>query len=514
MARSEDGPGGDPLLVGLDLGTTGAKAGLVTTEGQVIATASVEYETDTPRPGWAEQDPHAWWEASAAAITRLLELAGRRAGAVCGVGLSGQMHGSVFLDESNEVIRPCILWCDQRTAPQCERIMEIVSREELAEWVANPALPGFTAPKVLWLRDNEASNYSRVATLLLPKDYVNLRLTGNLATEVSDASGTLLFDVRQRAWSRPMLDALEIPADWLPRVHESFEQIGVVTREASSATGLPAGIPVAAGGADNACGAIGMGVVAPGDVAVSIGTSGTVLAPTLEPAVDPEMRIHTFCHAIPGTWYLMGVMLAAGLSLRWFRDELGEPEVSAAASLGGDPYELLDKTAARAPAGCDGLVFLPYLTGERTPHADPDARGVLFGLDLTKTRAHVVRAVMEGVVFGLADSVGIMRELGVPLERVVGGGGGSRSRLWRQMEADVFGLPIVPAGQSDSAMLGAALLAGVASGVFVSVEDACGRAVSRGEPLEPDRSNEEPYRRSYALFRSLYPALAPFFKTP
>lgn len=504
--------GGGPLLVGLDLGTTGVKAGLVTAGGKVVATASVEYGTDTPRPGWAEQDPQTWWQASSEAISRLLKLAGGRAGQVAGVGLSGQMHGSVFLDDSRNVIRPCILWCDQRTAPQCEQIDRRVSKEKLARWVANPALPGFTAPKVLWLRENEPSNYARVRTLLLPKDYVNFRLTGNIATEVSDASGTLLFDVRRRVWSGDMLDALEIPAGWLPGVFESFEQVGTITREASRATGLPAGTPVAAGGADNACGAVGMGVTRPGDVAVSIGTSGTVLAPALEPAVDPEMRVHTFCHAIPGTWYLMGVMLSAGLSLRWFRDELGEPEVSTAVRTGKDPYQLLDETASAAPAGCGGMVFLPYLTGERTPHADPDARGVLFGVDLTKKRPYIVRAVMEGVVYGLADSVEIMRELGVPLERIVAGGGGSRSRLWRQMEADIFGLSIVPAGQSDAAMLGAALLAGVASGVFSSVEEACGRAVTFGERLNPDPGTAEPYRRSYAVYRALYPAVKHLFK--
>jgi xylulokinase len=503
---------GGPFMVGLDLGTTGAKAGIVGRSGQVLATAAVTYETATPRPGWAEQDPLDWWQASCAAVHGALDGGGISAGAIAGIGLSGQMHGSVFLDADESVIRPCILWCDQRTSDECDLITETVGAADLARWVGNPALPGFTAPKVLWLRANEPAGYARVRHLLLPKDYINLRLTGSLATEVSDASGTLLFDVTERGWSRRMLQKLEIPREWLPRVYESGEPIGELTKEAAAATGLRPGTPVAAGGADNACGALGMGVLSPGQVAVSIGSSGTVLAPTTTPFVDPGMRLHSFCHAVPGTWYLMGVMLSAGLALRWFRDELGEPENSEARERSVDPYELLSKTAAGAPAGCEGLVFLPYLTGERTPHADPCARGVLFGLDLTKTRAHVVRSIMEGVTFGLNDSISIMREMGVPLESVVSGGGGSRSPLWRQIQADTFELPITTAGTSDAAMLGAALLAGVAGGVFGSVEEACRDSVAHGERIEPDPSSSSAYRLSYARFRALYPAVKELFR--
>ena len=499
------------FLIGLDLGTTGAKAGLVDVRGHVIASAAVPYETATPRPGWAEQDPQDWWRASAAVIKQVVTESGVDAGSVAGVALSGQMHGSVFLDSNKKVVRPCILWCDQRTAPQCGWITENVGGGRLAEWVANPALPGFTAPKVLWLKENEPENYRAVSTLLLPKDYINFRLTGKLATDVSDASGTLLFDVRRRKWSGEMLDALDIPPGWLPAVFESTDVIGVISREAAGATGLPEGVPVAAGGADNACGALGMGVTSPGEVAVSIGTSGTVLAPTAGPVVDPEMRLHSFCHSVPGAWYLMGVMLSAGSSLRWFRDELGEPERTLAEGKGKDPYQLLDETASGAPAGCEGLVFLPYLTGERTPHADPDARGVLFGLDLTMTRAHVIRSVMEGVAFGLKDSLEIMRDLGVPIGSVTAGGGGSRSPLWRHIQADVFELPMRTPAESDAAMLGAALLAGTASGVFASVEKACRSVVSYGETVAPDPSNIGAYRRGYATFRSLYPALRDLF---
>ena len=508
MSRESKGP----FLIGLDLGTTGAKAGVIDRSGNVLGTGSSEYETHTPRPGWAEQDPEDWWEASAEAIRKAVRESGIDAASVSGIGLSGQMHGSVFLDPEKNVIRPCILWCDQRTAPQCEDITERVGQKNLVEWVANPALPGFTAPKVLWLKENEPDRYAIVGALLLPKDYINMRMTGRLATEVSDASGTLLFDVRRRAWSVPMLERLEIPAEWLPRVYESFEAIGTVTDEAARVTGLAPGTVVAAGGADNACSAIGMGVISPGDVAVSIGASGTVLAPAGEPLVDPEMRLHSFCHAIGGTWYLMGVMLSAGMSLRWFRDRLGEPERTLALQQGKDPYELLTETAAGAPAGCEGLVFLPYLSGERTPHADPYARGVFFGLDLTKTRAHLVRSVMEGVTFGLKDSLEIMRRLGVPLEKIVCGGGGARSELWRQIQADVFGLPIETAGESDAAMLGAAMLAGVASGVFTTVEEACRAAVSYTGRVEPDPSKAAAYGQAYARFRSLYPALKDIFK--
>ncbi len=496
-----------PYAVGLDLGTTGARAGLVDVSGTVLKTVAVPYETATPYPGWAEQDPEGWWIASTRAISQLISSSGVETGSISGVGLSGQMHGSVFLDAERSVIRPCIIWCDQRAAPQCRWITDSVGTERLTEWVSNRALAGFTAPKVLWLRENEPDNHARVRTLLLPKDYINLRITGNLSTDTSDASGTLLFDVRRRSWSDPMLEALRIPREWLPPVHESSDVIGEVTAEAAMATGLPAGTPVAAGGADNACGALGMGVINPGDVAVSIGSSGTVLAPVETPVVDREVALHSFCHALPGTWYVMGVMLSAGLSLRWFRDQLGEPERTRALRRGEDPYRLLDDTAAEAPPGCEGLVFLPYLNGERTPHADPNARGVLFGLDLTKTRAHVVRSVMEGVVFGLNDSVEIMRRLGVPLERVVAAGGGSRSALWLQMQADIFGLPVRGTGDSDAAMLGAALLGATAGGAFSNIREACRAAASHGEIVRPDTANEAVYHEAYGLFVSLYPAL-------
>jgi xylulokinase len=502
---------GTPLMLGLDLGTTGAKAGVIDAGGRVIATRTIEYETSTPRPGWAEQDPSAWWDASSSAMRAVMSSPGIAAENVAGIGVSGQMHGSVFLDENAGVVRPCILWCDQRTGPQCERITELLGAARLATLVGNPALPGFTAPKILWLQQNDPAAFERTSKVVLPKDYINMRLTGRLATEVSDASGTLLFDVRARDWSAEMFDRLGLSAGIVPEVLESSQRLGSLTAAAARATGLREGTVVAAGGADNACGALGMGVSDEGRVAVSIGSSGTVLAPTASARIEPEMRLHSFCHAVPGTWYLMGVMLSAGLSLRWFRDNLGEPEVGLAAGRSKDAYELLDETASAAPAGCEGMLFLPYLSGERTPHADPDARGVLFGIDLTKRRAHVVRAVMEGVTFGLDDSVSLMRDMGVPLESVVSGGGGSRSRLWRQMQADVFELPIKAAGVPDAAMLGAALLGGVAAGVYDSVQDACSAAVSYGEQTVPDESSLAAYRSARARYNKLYPALKPLF---
>lgn len=499
-----------PLMLGIDLGTTGAKAGVVAGDGEILSTGTVSYETITPRPGWAEQRPADWWEACTSAIREAVAASGAKAEDIAGVGVSGQMHGSVFLDGARTVVRPCILWCDQRTSTQCAWITETVGEDGLAAMVSNPALAGFTAPKILWLKECEPDSYARVRHVVLPKDYINLKLTGQLATEVSDASGTLLFDVRERAWSVGMLERLDIRRDWLPEVLESCDEVGTLTPEAAAATGLSEGTVVAAGGADNACGAIGMGVIGEGQAAVSIGSSGTVLAPTGRPEVDPRMRLHSFCHAVPGTWYLMGVMLSAGLALRWFRDELGEPEAGEALRQGKDAYELLDATASAAPAGCEGLIFLPYLSGERTPHADPDARGVLFGIDLTKKRAHVVRAVMEGVTYGLNDSISIMREMGVPLDRVISGGGGSRSALWRSMQADIFEIPIRVAGEPNAAMLGASLLGGVAAGVFPTVRDAC-QVVRHGEPVEPDPRAFGAYRAAYEKYRALYGALKPLF---
>lgn len=505
--------GREAVFLGLDLGTTGAKAGVVDSSGNLLGTSARAYETRVRKPGWAEQDPQAWWQAASRAISAAIAASGVEPGSVRGVGVSGQMHGAVFLDSAGEVVCPCIIWCDQRTAVQCDAIVSKVGNERLAALAGNPAMPGFTAPKILWLKDNDPESFARVDKVMLPKDYINFRLTGNIATEPSDASGTLLFDIRELRWAGQLLDELEVPLSWLPPVLGSSEEVGTVRREAAAETGLAEGTPVAAGGADNACGAIGMGVISEGMTAVSIGSSGTVLAPTASPVVDPELRLHSFCHAVPGTWYVMGVMLSAGMSLKWFADVLGEPEAGEAVREGRDRYELLDETASLAPPGCEGLIFLPYLTGERTPHADPDARSVLYGLDLSKGRPHVIRSVLEGVVYGLNDSMSLIREIGARTDTVVSGGGGSRSALWRQMQADVFEVPVVPAGESEAAMLGAALLGSVAAGERSSVGEAVAAAVRYGETVDPDPANAKAYRRAYREFRALYPALSPVWRS-
>lgn len=411
-------------LLGIDVGTTSTRALVIAEDGAVVAGHASEYPLSTPRPNWAEQDPRDWWDATCESTQAALTAAGIDGSDVAGVGLSGQMHGSVFLDEADQVIRPAILWCDQRTARQCEVIAETVGRETIIAETLNPVLTGFTAPKIVWLRDEEPENYARVRRILLPKDYVRLRLTGQYATEVSDASGTSLLNVPERRWSEAMLEGLEIPAEWLPEVYESPEVTGTITAQAGAATGLAEGTPVVGGGGDQAAGAVGNGIVRTGVVSVSTGTSGVVFAHLDRPAMDEGLRTHTFCHAVPGRWHVMGVMLSAGGSLRWMRDALCAAEVEVARSMGVDPYELMTEEASRAPVGSEGLVFLPYLTGERTPHADPNARGVFFGLSLRHGKPHMIRAVLEGVAYGLRDSFEIIEAMGVEIRQVRASGGG------------------------------------------------------------------------------------------
>jgi len=482
-----------PLLLGLDVGTTGARAVAVDEAGRMRASASAEYPLHTPRPGWAEQDPADWWAGARSALRRVAASVG---GDVAGLGLTGQMHGSVFLDASGAVIRPALLWNDQRTAAQCARITELVGAERLIELAGNPALTGFQAPKVLWLRDEEPEAYARVAQVLLPKDYVRLLLTGERATDVSDASGTLLLDVRRRDWAEPILDALEIPRAWLPRVCEGPDVTGRLSASVAAELGLPAGLPVAAGGGDNAAAAVGTGIVRGGLVSCSIGTSGVVFAHSDAFAPDPSGRIHAFCHAVPGRYHLMGVTLSAGGSLRWWRDVVGSS------------YDDLAAEAAGVPAGAEGLLFLPYLTGERTPHMDPAARGAFFGLTARHSRAHLTRALMEGVVFSLRDSLEIMRGLGVAPDEVVATGGGARGRLWRELQADVLGVPVVRTAAEEGPAYGAALLGGVAAGTFENVADACARVELLPERTEPDPARGRVYDEAYARYRELYPATA------
>lgn len=495
------------LYLGIDVGTSGTKALLVTGDGRPLVGATVEYPMDQPRPGWAEQNAEDWWRATVEATRQVLEKAGVDGSAVAAVGFSGQMHGSVFLDEKGEVIRPPILWCDVRTAAQCRTITDKVGgRERLIELTGNPALEGFTAPKVVWLMENEPDNYARVRHILLPKDYVRYRLTGELAAEVSDAAGTLLFDVAKSEWSQPVLDALGIKRELLPPVLQSFDVAGKVSAQGAKATGLLEGTPVVAGGADNTCGAVGAGIVREGVFLSSIGSSGVVLTPADTLAKDPGGRVHTFNHSTKGQWYLMGVTLSAGLSLKWFRDQMGHAEKAVEAAGGPDAYDLLAAQAAKSRPGSRGLFFLPYLNGERTPHADANARAVFFGLSGAHTRADMVRSVFEGVVFSLRDSVEIMRELGREVTEIRAIGGGAKSPFWRQIQADVFGADVLTLEIDEGPAFGAALLAMVGAGRYDSVVEAADKTVRTKDRTRPSGDRGR-YEEAYRFYRSLYPVL-------
>lgn len=481
------------------MGTTAVKAVVVSADGDLLTDAEVEQPITVPRPGWAEQRPDMWRRnATAAARQAIAEAQGAHGRIdIAAVGLTGQMHSSVFLDCDGEVIRPAILWNDTRTTPQRRFIADTLGMDGLHRGIANLPLEGFTAPKLLWLRDNEPENYARLRMLLLPKDYIRFWLTSDYATEPSDAAGTALFDVRRLRWAQPTLDALGLDADILPPVAGSTEITGAVSRAAADALGIRPGIPVVGGGADNAAGAIGCGVARADVMQVSIGTSGTLLLPTARPVVAPDMSLHTFCHCAPDLWYLMGTILSAGSALRWLRDTLG----------GGVSYETLTADAATAPPGSDGLLFLPYLSGERTPHNDANARGVFFGLHASHNRSHLARAVMEGVCFALRDSLELMREQGASPQSARIIGGGARSRLWRQICADAFGLPIATTHPNAGPAYGAALLAAVGCGIFADVRQAVEARVKPGAAVHPNPANAAAYNELYRAYRRLYPAL-------
>jgi xylulokinase len=484
------------MLIGLDVGTTAARAVVIDVSGKLVASASQEYPLLTPRPGWTEQHPDAWWAASQAVLERVSV---GLATPALGIGLTGQMHGSVFLDAADSVIRPALLWNDQRTTEQCAEITELVGREQLISIAGNPALTGFQAPKILWLREQEPQAYRRVRSVLLPKDYVRLKLTGEKATDASDASGTLLLDLRSRDWSREVLNRLAIPLEWLPKVLEGPDVSGHVTKTAAEAAGLPAGIPVAAGGGDNAAAAVGNAIIREGVVSSSIGTSGVVFADSAAPRLDLKGRIHAFCHAVPERYHVMGVTLSAGGSFRWWRD----------AAAPAEGYDALAARAAQAPAGSEGLLFLPYIAGERTPHLDPRARGAFIGLQLRHGRAHLARAVMEGVVFSLKDCIDLIAKMGVAIDRVIVTGGGARNPMWRQLQADVFGLPVYRNKIEEGPAFGAALLAGVAAGCFRDVNDACSVVDIDPEPARPDPKRHRLYRGYHDAFVEAYAATAP-----
>jgi len=500
------------VVLGLDVGTSGTKAVAVDETGTVLASALVEYPLHTPRPDWAEQDPADWQRATLEALTQLAHAPGVNAAEVKGLGLTGQMHGSVFLDDGGQVLCNALLWCDSRTTAQCEAITSKVGEERLIEMVCNPALTSFTAPKILWLRDNEPEIYEKVRKVLLPKDYIRYTLTGEYATDVADASGTLLLDVKNRRWHTELMSMLEIPADFMPDVFEGPEVTGRLSAQAANATGLPEGIPVIAGGGDQAAGGIGCGVVKPGVISATVGTSGVVFAFSDTVTLDPRGSVQSFCHSVPGKWHVMGVVLSAGGSLRWFRDALCPTEVAMAAETGRDPYEYLTAAAETVPIGAEGLTFLPYLTGERTPHKDPFAKGAFIGLSLRHTRAHMARAILEGVAFAMRDSLEVIRSMGVPIQEVRASGGGARSAFWRQVQADVNEAPMVTINVDEGPAYGAALLATVATGMYGTVEEACDATIHVVDSCDPDPARSAEYTNWFGEYQQAYHALAPGFR--
>ncbi len=489
-------------VIGIDASTTATKAVLIDEAGAVRGIGTTEYAFSVPRPLWSEQDPALWWDGAVASIRSVLATTGVDAGDVAAVGLTGQMHGAVLLDASDDVLRPAILWNDQRTGAECDAIRHAVGAERLVAITGNDALTGFTAPKLVWVRDHEPEIWRRIAHVLLPKDYVRFRLTGEYAVDKADGAGTLLFDLAARDWSGEVLDALGIDPAWMPRTWEGPEVTGLVSAGAAAATGLRPGTPVVAGGGDQAANAVGVGAVVPGRMALSLGTSGVVFATTAQPLFEPAGRVHAFCHAVPGRWHMMSVMLSAAGSLRWFRDAV-------APGLG---FEDVIAEAAEVPAGSEGLWFLPYLSGERSPHPDPLARGAFVGLTLAHDRRHLARAVLEGVAFGLRDGLDLMVAAGMPApDQIRASGGGTASELWRQVLADVLEAEIATVNTTEGAAYGAGLLAAVGAGWYPTVEDAAAALVT-ATPVAAPGPDVPRYAEAHALYRELYPALAALFR--
>jgi xylulokinase len=494
--------------LGIDVGTGGTRALIIDQQGTVVASASAEHENfASPRPGWAEQDPRDWWRACGEAVRKALQSSGVSAADIRCVGFSGQMHGAVLLDAADEVVRPALIWCDQRSEAQCRELEEMFGRDALIRLTCNPPLTNFTLTKFLWVRETEPEQWARVAHVMLPKDYVRFRLTGERAIDMADASGTLLLDVTHRRWSSEVLRRTGIKESMLPALFESPEVCGKVSAAGAQATGLAAGTAVVAGAGDQAAGAVGMGIARAGAVSATIGTSGVVFASTDRPAMDPEGRLHTFCHAIPGRWHVMGVTQAAGLSLRWYRDNFAAASPAVQQKDGRDPYEVLAQEAASAPAGSEGAFWVPYLMGERTPHLDPNARAALVGLTASHTRAHLIRAIMEGVAYSLKDTFTIFDEMKIPVTSIRLGGGGARSRLWRQIQADVYGREIEIVAAEEGAAYGAAILAGVGGGGWPTVEQACDAVVRVAKRVAPSPTDSAVMQKAYPTYRKIYPAL-------
>ncbi len=505
-------------LLGIDIGTSGTKALICDHKGRVRATATAEHDISTPHPGWSEQDPLQWWDATVAATVKVCKKARIKGSRITGIGLSGQMHGSVFLGddgpESATPLRPALLWNDQRTAEQCRQIeRKAGGRRKLIEMVGNPALTGFTAPKILWVRQNEPEIYERTRHILLPKDYIRFRMTGEYATEVGDASGTLLLNVKRRQWNNQLLGKLDIDRKLLPQCFESHVVSGQLTREAAKRLGLKPGTPVVGGSGDQPAGAVGNGIVRAGIVSATMGTSGVVFAHADKPTYDPRGRVHTMCHAVEGKWCVFGCMLSAGGSFQWFRNMLGKAEVKKAKKKQVDPYELLVAEAEQADPGCEGLQFLPYLTGERCPYADPLARGGWIGLSARHTRNDMIRSLLEGVTFGMNDALQIIEKMGVGIDSVRLSGGGARSDFWRRLQADIYNKPAVTINSTEGGAYGVAILAGVGTGVWNDVPQACDAVIEETERLEPDAKMARYYKRAHRQYRKLYPALKDQFQT-
>ena len=484
------------MFLGIDVGTGGTRAVLVDREGHVVASASSEHAPiRSEHIGWAEQEPEDWWRAAREAVSAVVAEATKAGWEIQAVGLTGQMHGCVMLNAEGKVLRPALIWCDQRTQPECEWLEDKIGRERLIELTCNPALPNFTLTKLLWVRAHQPEIYGQIAHVMCPKDYVRYKMTGEFAIDMQEASGTLLLDVTHRRWSREVAEAAGVPMEWLPKLFEGPEICARISEAGAEATGLKRGTPVVAGAGDQGAGAVGMGIVESGSVSATIGTSGVVFASTDKPAMDRLGRLHTFCHAAPGLWHVMGVTNGAGLSLRWFRDTLA----------GGAPYEQLTAEAAEAPAGSEGLLWAPYLFGERTPHLDPEARAAFIGLTASHTRAHCTRAVLEGVAFSLRDTFSLFAELGIPVNRIRLGGGGARSPLWQQIQADVYGHPVELLAADEGGAFGAALLAGVGAGEWPTVEAACAATVRVAREIAPKHAST--MDAAYQRFRKIYPAM-------
>ena len=499
-------------LIGVDFGGSSSKATLLGEDGRVYATAVREYPTYYPRNGWAEQDPNDWWDAVRHGVSQVLRDSAIQPSDIKGIGISGQMHSLVMLDENNQVLRPAILWCDGRTAKECEEIHERVGKERLIELTANPALTGFTAGKILWVRKHEPEIYAKCRHILLPKDYLRYKLTGEFATEVSDASGMNLLDVAHRCWSREVLDKLDIDPALLGKLYESVDLTGTVTAAAAAAAGLAPGTPVAGGAGDNAAAAVGTGVVRSGRAFVTLGTSGVVFAHADQVSIDPSGRVHTFCAAVPGAWTVMSCTLAAGLSLQWFRNQFCAEERRQAEAEGVDPYDIMTREASRSPIGANRLLYLPYLMGERSPLLDEKARGAFIGLSAMHGRGDLIRAVMEGVSYSQRQCLDILREMGVAPDHIMACGGGGRSPFWRQMLADVLGCTVQTAkAAQEGPALGAAILAGVCAGVYPDVPTACDAIVHPDQSCASNSGDSARYEPFYRLYTELYPALRDSF---